>query len=47
LRLGEGGLAGLYVVSGTPTEAGTFDVFLRATDDAGAFGVRRLRITVE
>jgi hypothetical protein len=47
LSLGEGSLPGLFVLSGTPTEAGAFACFLRATDDAGAFGVRRLEITVE
>ena len=47
LTLGEGALPGLYVISGTPTRTGAFECFLRATDDAGAFGVRRLQIMVE
>lgn len=47
LTLTGGGAPGLYVVSGAPAAAGTFDCFLRATDSAGNFGLRRLRVVVE
>jgi hypothetical protein len=47
LALGEGNLPGLCVISGTPTESGLFECFLRATDGAGAFGLRRILISVE
>jgi hypothetical protein len=47
LTLSEGNLPGLYELSGSPTEAGSFECFLRATDDADSAGLRRLQIVVE
>ena len=38
---------GIAVISGTPTNAGTFEFELRATDDGGNFGVRRLKLLVQ
>jgi hypothetical protein len=47
LSMAASGSAGVYVVSGAPSEKGVFDCFLRATDSGGNFGLRRLRLIVE
>lgn len=47
LTLTDGTLPGVAMISGTPAEAGTFEFELRATDDGGNFGVRKLRLVVE
>ncbi len=47
LTLSEGKLPGVMVISGTPAETGTFGFELRATDDRGNLGVRKLKLVVE
>jgi hypothetical protein len=46
LKLTDGPLPGVVLISGTPTEAGAFEFEFRVNDDGGNLGVRVLRIVV-